>query len=593
MTLRHSLTVALTLALAAIARMPVASVAAAGFTLLGIAAIHDVELFASEETRSRLMAVLALGYFAGIAGALFAEGRQRSPTLGAMIGIGLVALLALRLMVLPAAERVPDPLLLGFLAPGLLLLATAAPFLRRDADNDAFWAFNCRTAFAVGLGILSGVILGGGLAALGAALRALFEVEISWRFFSVSWLLGAGLVAPLVTLGGLPREFGASLATAPPGWLRRVALTLLAPLAIVYLVIVYGYAVTILLEWSLPRGKVAPVVGCFAAFAIIVFLVTHPWHRDRSSWLRLVGQWVFPALVLPAVLLAISVSRRIGDYGVTEQRYLLVIIVGWLALSVAGFLAGWRKLPALPATLGLALLVASFGPWGAVAMSERSQTHRLTTLLAEQDRIENGRFVSSEREVSAGAARQIGDILRYLDHSGKWPSLEPHLASLALPTDRPRHSRVGDLLATLEIPDLPLPPAGLAGEFAFENPGAIPTGEFDHVRSVELWPEGKQQLETPAGEVYELDILSEAATLTLSAADGRQVAFDLSSLAEAALASGHSGASREVALGDLLTDERIDGGLRVRLHAQSLHGESREGVTRVWAASLILLIAED
>ncbi|HCL61031.1 MAG TPA: DUF4153 domain-containing protein, partial [Rhizobiales bacterium] len=72
--------------------------------------------------------------------------------------------------------------------------------------------------------------------------------------------------------------------------------------------------------------------------------------------------WVWLA-ALPVVLLSIAVSRRVGDYGLTEDRYLMVLVGVWaLILAVIRVLRGGDfDLRLVPGVLALLLLAASFG----------------------------------------------------------------------------------------------------------------------------------------------------------------------------------------------------------------------------------------
>jgi hypothetical protein len=90
-------------------------------------------------------------------------------------------------------------------------------------------------------------------------------------------------------------------------------------------------------------------------------------------------------MVIPLVLMGFAVGNRIYDYGVTDRRYLVALALIWMTLGVLHSVIRSRKtltrfLLLSGATL---LLLASFGPWGMIEMSERSQHNRAQVQSAE------------------------------------------------------------------------------------------------------------------------------------------------------------------------------------------------------------------
>jgi hypothetical protein len=122
--------------------------------------------------------------------------------------------------------------------------------------------------------------------------------------------------------------------------------------------------------------------------------------------------WVWLA-ALPVVLLFIAVWRRISDYGVTDQRYLMVLIGVW-ALLLARFriIRGSDfDLRLVPGVLALLLAAASFGPGGAVGFSVMSQKSELASILSEKGMFVDGKVVR-QAEGSAGAGLVGADAAR-------------------------------------------------------------------------------------------------------------------------------------------------------------------------------------
>ena len=108
------------------------------------------------------------------------------------------------------------------------------------------------------------------------------------------------------------------------------------PLLLVYTAILYAYAAKIALAWELPKGTLGAMVVGYLFAGAATLLLGYPSRETGGPLVRLFWRyWVWLA-ALPVALLFIAVWRRIADYGLTEQRYLMVLIGVW-ALILAAF----------------------------------------------------------------------------------------------------------------------------------------------------------------------------------------------------------------------------------------------------------------
>ncbi len=103
----------------------------------------------------------------------------------------------------------------------------------------------------------------------------------------------------------------------------------LTPALLIYTVILYAYMLRILIQWELPDGGVAYLVGGFIGVALVCRLLQELLVKRHFDWFYR----YFPYVALgPIVLLWIGVVRRIGEYGLTETRVYLVAVSGLLTL---------------------------------------------------------------------------------------------------------------------------------------------------------------------------------------------------------------------------------------------------------------------
>lgn len=111
---------------------------------------------------------------------------------------------------------------------------------------------------------------------------------------------------------------------------------IVTPALIIYTAILYLYAAKILVTWTLPKGMVAGMVFAFSIAAVAVKALQQYVTRRRYDWFfdR------FSLIALPLlVLFWIGTARRIGEYGVTESRFYLVLCGAVMTLCLALFLS--------------------------------------------------------------------------------------------------------------------------------------------------------------------------------------------------------------------------------------------------------------
>jgi hypothetical protein len=131
--------------------------------------------------------------------------------------------------------------------------------------------------------------------------------------------------------------------------------------------------------------------------------------------------------MVPAiVMLLLAIGKRIAQYGVTENRYLLAVLSGWLALiSLYFIISRARNIKLIPITLCIVAFGTSLGPWGAFGVSERSQTGRLFRLLEKNNILSNDMIQSAPGDVSFEDRKEISAVLDYLVTTHGTDQLEP------------------------------------------------------------------------------------------------------------------------------------------------------------------------
>jgi hypothetical protein len=363
-------------------RFPIAALVSVALWILLLVEITNGNRTSNWE---HIQGLICIFLAAGI-GHLFAEGRGWSRmwnTGAAVISASAVALIYYCYKVLQTSEL--------FLYPGLVVLLFLAPHLNRRADQAAQWQFGLRLGLATLLAAIAGVVFGVGLSSIVETLDYLLKISMPRQAHEYIWSTALGLVAPLYGMSLVPADLDDEIDiddhrnTLLERGVSVMVNYVIVPLVVIYALIIHAYAAKIAFTWTLPRGEIGTIVCLFSAASVSAWLIAWPW-REKGTWLlKQYTRFWFWLVPVPAVLLAIAVFRRISDYGVTPERYGLVLVVIWTVLLFV-YLLYRRKAADMRAVIGVIaalLLAGSFGPWGAHGVTVQSHLGRLEAVFTE------------------------------------------------------------------------------------------------------------------------------------------------------------------------------------------------------------------
>src|SRR5262245_23408400 len=388
-------------------------------------AFFDVVILANGEGHDRLFyigVVLTLGIPLCFALALL---RERQPTASLAVRwlpqVGVLLALAVLAYLWP--HWTGDIQWRRYFQLSLLAHALVAflPYTTVREPN-GFWQFN-RTLLDrfILASIFSGVLLAGLEGAL-ATLHPLFGIKVSGKAYGLlaTWL--AFGFHPWFFLAGIPADLaGLEERRDYPATVRVFAQLILVPLVAVYQALLTAYLVKVVITGDWPSGLIGWLVSAEAIAGILAILLVHP-VRDlvENLWVRRFARGFYIALIPSIAMLAVSIAKRVGQYGVTEDRYFVIALTAWLGCIATFFIA--RRdgdIRWIPVTLALLALLTFGGPWGAYHVSLVSQRARFVRLLEQNGMWRHGKLEAPAREVPAAQRKQLSAALVYLlDHHG-------------------------------------------------------------------------------------------------------------------------------------------------------------------------------
>lgn len=392
-----------------------------GFAFLGtIAAIVLIELnelqVISENYCLRLIMVANLGLVLSLSLSLLSERHSYGTLKVNLLRVLIVLFTGGLFFFLDPLKRETDILRFVLLALAFHLLVSFSAFSGKS-QIIAFWQCNKTIFLRFLTGGLYSAVLFLGLAAAIGAMNFLFNFSFEWDTFAILWVCIAGIFQTVFFLSGVPENLNINKAdTTYPKGLKIFTQFVLIPLASVYAIILLAYELKILIAWELPKGLVSNLILAYAVFGILSLLLIYPVRNlDENKWLRTFNRSFYYVLIPLLLLLFWAVLARVIDYGITEERYFLIILALWLSFITIYFLISNKQdISLIPFSLALVTVFSIYGPQGAFAVSQRSQIRELQQLFNKYKSLEDGKIKALHIRAEKDDNARMLNIVDYL-----------------------------------------------------------------------------------------------------------------------------------------------------------------------------------
>jgi hypothetical protein len=328
------------------------------------------------------------------------------------------ALLAVYYFSLPQSffETFAHPVRFLVLFAAVHFLVAFLPFLGGN-QVQGFWQYNKSLFLRFLTSALYSAVMYIGLAIAIAAVEQLFGLDVPEERYFQLFAIMVGTFNTWVFLAGLPRDLG----NLNDNWdyprgLKIFAQFILLPLVGLYLVILYAYELKILITWNWPKGWVSQLVLWFSVVGILSLLLLWPLReKEENRWIRTFTKWFFLALIPLVVMLFLAILERVGVYGLTVNRHLVLAMAAGLAVLVLYFVLGPKKdIRAIPIIIFAIAILSAYGPLSAFSVARKSQQARMESYLAASDLpIENG-SASTDAIIPLEDRKEMSSIVSYL-----------------------------------------------------------------------------------------------------------------------------------------------------------------------------------
>lgn len=287
--------------------------------------------------------------------------------------------------------------------------------LTKKVEDEDFPKYIIRVVGDLIVSFIYSLVLYLGLAFILVTLNSLFRVNIYGRLYLYISMFIMMLVFPLIFLSRYRIDKDYKGFNYPKS-LKGLFNYILIPLSLIYILILYLYFIKLLISQEFPKGLVSHLVLWFSLVATTIMFFIEPIKKEN----RLLEGFFkyFPIALLPIlVLVFISMGIRVREYGLTENRYLVLALASWIGLSnLYMIFKKDYKTRFLAIILLIVLVFTILGPANAFSLSKRSQKNRLERILVKNNMLEDDVLVKG-KDIGDRDKRSIYSIVDYFRDS--------------------------------------------------------------------------------------------------------------------------------------------------------------------------------
>lgn len=338
-------------------------------------------------------------------------------------------------------------------------LVAFIPFTSKGEVN-GFWQYNKSLFIRFLTAVLFSFVLLLGIFFAFFCINSLLEIRLEDERYAETAVLIFGLFNTWFFLAGIPDDITALQQKQDyPKGLKVFAQYILLPLVLLYLGILYCYVFKITAAGTWPKGIIAYLILGVSVTGILALLLLHPLTiADKNSWVAKASKIYYILLIPLSIVLALAVWRRVSEYHLTENRYLLVLLTLWLfAMTLYFVFSKVKNIKIIPISLFIFTLIAAIMPYfNAFNMARWQQVNRFTTILEENGLIKDGKInkLTEDEKLPKPVVNEIRNIADYLSNRDYLMDLddlfEENLAEALSSSRYNKHRELMDLMGIEE-----------------------------------------------------------------------------------------------------------------------------------------------
>lgn len=404
-----------------LSRFTVAMIFLLLYAVYGVALVWEA-LSLGYEHEAVVLYYLSMGVLLNVVLCLWGEETSRAKRMIVSIVANVLLLADTIYMLCIPVDDLDSSIAVGR-ASGIVALMVLGAFLpyHKEKDDVASWTFTKHVAGYTLASVLSCLLVYGGLMLLIASLNMLFDIHVDEEWYGTFAVLLCTVVPAMMIMAKLPEGEGKFVRTAHTGkFLLGIVRWLILPLAALYLLVLYVYAVKILIDWELPNGGVCYLITALMVVCVVVELLLYPNMRgDAHPFERWIVRWL-PVCILPLLLLmSVSIGRRLSDYDITVNRlYMVTLNVWYYVVCIGLFVCRARRIHWIAVSFAILFVLTSFGPVNYYTITRTYIQNRLQSMMVQCQPaslpMSDEAYMDWTRKVGKEKADVANDLLHYL-----------------------------------------------------------------------------------------------------------------------------------------------------------------------------------
>ena len=215
------------------------------------------------------------------------------------------------------------------------------------------------------------------------------------------------------------------------------------PLIIIYTGVLYIYMAKVLISMHLPKGLISHLVLWYTAFSVAVMILITPFTQKDKFFENF--KKYFPYFSIPLIFASLfAVFQRTYQYGITENRYYVLISIFWLLFCMILYI---RKMNITGIFISLiaCLVISVYTPLSAKNVSNFSQSQRLKRMLVKYGALKDGKISKITQKLNNSEGSQIYTTIQYISDNST-------IAKLNFKNEKGEvYSTLGDLEKGLDV----------------------------------------------------------------------------------------------------------------------------------------------
>ena len=215
------------------------------------------------------------------------------------------------------------------------------------------------------------------------------------------------------------------------------------PLIIIYTGVLYIYMMKVLISMHLPKGLISHLVLWYTAFSVAVMILITPFTQKDKFFENF--KKYFPYFSIPLIFASLfAVFQRTYQYGITENRYYVLISIFWLFFCMILYIRK-MNITGIFISLIVCLVISVYSPLSAKNVSNFSQSQRLKRMLVKYGALKDGKISKITQKLNNSEGSQIYTTLQYISDNST-------IAKLNFKNEKGEvYSTLGDLEKGLDV----------------------------------------------------------------------------------------------------------------------------------------------